>query len=108
MGGIYNTVFTEQLAVKDEVAFMDAAKKKKIPQLLHKYSSVHNKIGRWIEDNRNKPDLTKLVSMLCTWRRHIGKETLQAHGLRHGLLGHPDRSPPRSDYQYDLATRLGG
>lgn len=66
MGGIYDTVFTEQqLEVKDEVAFMNAAKKK-IPQLLRKYSSVHIKIGRWREDNRNRPDLTKLVvSVLC-------------------------------------------
>ena len=61
MGGIYDTVFTElQLEVKDEVAFMNAAKKM-IPQLLRKYSSVHIKIGRRREDNRNKPDLTKLV-----------------------------------------------
>lgn len=45
MGGIYDTVFTEQqLEVKDEVAFMNAAKKK-IPQLLRKYSSVHIKMG---------------------------------------------------------------
>lgn len=114
MGGIYDTVFTEQqLEVKDEVAFMNAAKKK-IPQLLRKYSSVHIKIGRWREDNRNRPDLTKLKSicvMYCrsvTWRRHIWQETLRAHGLRHGLLGHPDRSPPGSVYQYDPATRLGG
>ena len=70
---------------------------------------------RTIEINLTWLNLYNLCNCICvmycrsiTWRRHIWQETLVAHGLRHGLLGHPDRSPPGSVYQYELEIHLGG
>lgn len=51
MGGIYDSLFTdEQVEVRKEVLFINAAKKK-IPELLCKYNSVHTEIGRRREEN---------------------------------------------------------